>query len=143
MPRKKMRYPGNRRSPIKHKVKGYTRKDGTKVGGHTRGKGVKPKRKSRIVSQTTRYYDPYEEGKVTITISKVWDHIEGTAWDEMHGWGMIRDFYTEYSALRDWVDGQYEDYEATTKYVPDSHEKYLDRKTKKLHRELIKEYGKR
>lgn len=51
MTRKKMLYPKNRRTPVKHKVKGYTRKDGTKIKGHTRGRGTRSQkpRRSRVI----------------------------------------------------------------------------------------------
>lgn len=48
-----MKYPSSRRSPVKHGVSGYTRKDGTKVGGHTRGFGTGPRKpqRSRVVGK--------------------------------------------------------------------------------------------
>ncbi len=53
MTRKKMLYPKNRRTPVKHTVKTHTRKDGTKISGYTRGKGTRPQKtqRSRVVGR--------------------------------------------------------------------------------------------
>ncbi len=53
MTKRLMKYPKNRRSPVKHGVSGYTRRDGTKISGHTRGSGTRPQKpqRSRVVGK--------------------------------------------------------------------------------------------
>jgi len=91
-----MKYPKNRRSPVKHGVSGYTRKDGTKISGHTRGSGTRTKR-SRVVGRvvdddtpigvhafTTNftYSDKPGDGESVITISNNYPDAIDEAWEE-------------------------------------------------------------
>lgn len=40
-----------RRTPVKHQVSDYTRKNGTRVGAHGRGSGTRSRRPSRVVGK--------------------------------------------------------------------------------------------
>ena len=94
-----MKYPKNRRSPVKHGVSGYTRKDGTKIKGHTRGKGTRPRKpqRSRVVGKHTdddtpigvhafvtnfTYSDKPGDGESVISISDNYPDAIDEAWEE-------------------------------------------------------------
>ncbi len=88
-----MKYPKNRRSPVKHGVSGYTRKDGTRVGGHTRGSGGRSQKykKSRVVGKpeddvtihgyvvNLKYSDRLGDGESILAIS---DQKPGTIMED-------------------------------------------------------------
>jgi len=42
-----------RKKPIRHRVSGYKRKDGTRVGTYVRGSGTRPRKSGRVVSKVT------------------------------------------------------------------------------------------
>ncbi len=100
MTRKKMSYPRNRRSPVKHKVKGHARKDGTKISGYTRGKGARPQKlsRSRVVGSrgvdddtsigvhaftvNFTYSDKPGDGESVIVFSDNFQDATDEAWEE-------------------------------------------------------------
>lgn len=100
MTRKKIRYPKNRYSPVKHTVKPHTREDGTKIRGYTRGKGIKPQtsQRSRVVSGrgvdddtsigphaftvNFTYSDKPGDGESVIVISDNFQDATDEAWEE-------------------------------------------------------------
>ncbi len=94
-----MKYPKNRRSPVKHGVSGYTREDGTKIKGHTRGKGARSQnpRKSRVVGRGVdddtsigvhaftcnfKYSEKPGDGESVIVISDNFQDATDEAWEE-------------------------------------------------------------
>jgi len=99
MGRKKMHYPKNRSSPVKHKVKTHTRKDGTKISGYVRGKGTSPHKtsRSRVVGKGVdddtsigphaftvnfTYSDKPGDGESVIVISDNFQDATDEAWEE-------------------------------------------------------------
>ena len=94
-----MKYPRNRCSPAKHHVKGYTRKDGTRVGGHPRGKGTKQRthKRSRTVGRAKdddtpigvhaftvnfKYSNKPKDGESVIVLSNNYVDALDEAWEE-------------------------------------------------------------
>lgn len=99
MGRKKMKYPKNRRSPIRHKVSGYKRKDGTEIRRHLRGKGIRPQplQRSRVVGRGVdddtsigphaftinfKYSEEPDDGESVIVISDNFQDAIDEGWEE-------------------------------------------------------------
>lgn len=94
-----MRYPKNRSSPVKHRVKSYTREDGARIKGYTRGSGTRPQKpqRSRVVGRGVdddtsigvhsfvvnfRYSDKPGDGESVIVISDNFQDATDEAWEE-------------------------------------------------------------
>lgn len=88
-----------RRSPIRHDVDGYTRKDGTKVPGYPRGHGTRSRKakRSRVVGKSTdddtpigvhaftvnfKYSNRKNDGESVIVISNNYVDALDEAWEE-------------------------------------------------------------
>jgi len=96
---KKMKYPKNRHSPVRHKVKSHTRKDGTKIRGYVRGKGTRPHKtsRSRVVGKGVddktsigvhsfvinfKYSEEPGDGESVIVLSDNFQDAQDEAWEE-------------------------------------------------------------
>ena len=94
-----MKYPKSRRSPVKHGVSGYTRKDGTRIRGHTRGKGARGQKykRSRVVGRGVdddtsigvhafvinfAYSKKPDDGESVVVFSTNFEDATDEAWEE-------------------------------------------------------------
>jgi len=60
-----------RETPVRHNVSGYTRRDGTRVGTYSRGKGTKPTRKKRVVGHI-KAVDRLDSLAGDVEIARLW-----------------------------------------------------------------------